>query len=737
LGAGGGLGGRGGPGGAVGVGLPGGGGYYGAGGAGGGGGGLDTNGESTANSARGGGEGGVGPEYGGGHTGNFAGGGGGSLASPGAPGSAAGGNGGRFGGGGGGGVIVFVVAAGGDGGEFGGGGAGGHGGAGGFGGGGGAGGYAGGHGGFGAGGGGGDGAGTYGPGGAFAGSGGSTFNLNARDNSRNSGGGGAALGAQVFVASGASLTLIDTAVGQGTLTPGVAGASSGSNFSGPGLAAGDGLFLAGPTTFSVSAGQTRTVAGSIADVGDQINHPTARGFALARLTKSGAGTLILQSPANSYRGGTVISQGTVAAALPTALPLGPYPVTFNDVNTGATDTALHVEFPDVPHAILVADAGTGNATLASAATSAQPTLFTGPITLNKGLTILARNTTSQDTAHTTGQTRLDGAISGPGGLTIVGGNMVQFRAGAKTYAGPTRVTANSTLSLYDDASTPLNSTLQIDAGSTVVLEGLAFPGGTLAGLSGAGTLANNPFYFQSYVAVGGDNADTAFTGPVTGRVRLSKVGAGTLTLGPRDDANLTLTVGGGSIRLAGDHRVESLFVDTAAPGPQTLDLAGHAVRIFTGGLPGIALESQLNRNVGTVADGIYDSTAAAATRIGIAFAGDARPLLIKLTLAGDADVDGDVDFNDLVRVAQSYNGEEFSAFWDDGDFNYDRKVDFGDLVLLAQNYNGTLAAAGIPGAPGGFGDDVARAFASVPEPAALSAVAFCGLAYSRRRRPRP
>jgi hypothetical protein len=61
-------------------------------------------------------------------------------------------------------------------------------------------------------------------------------------------------------------------------------------------------------------------------------------------------------------------------------------------------------------------------------------------------------------------------------------------------------------------------------------------------------------------------------------------------------------------------------------------------------------------------------------------------------LAGDANHDRAVDFNDLVALAQNYNtaGKTFAR----GDFNYDGNVDFNDLVMLAQRYNTTLAANG-------------------------------------------
>jgi hypothetical protein len=80
---------------------------------------------------------------------------------------------------------------------------------------------------------------------------------------------------------------------------------------------------------------------------------------------------------------------------------------------------------------------------------------------------------------------------------------------------------------------------------------------------------------------------------------------------------------------------------------------------------------------------------------------------------GDATLDGVVDFNDLVKMAQNYNTLT-GMTWFDGDFNYDGAVDFNDLVSLAQNYNSAVPADGLPAMS--FNDAVAAAFAQVPEP---------------------
>jgi len=55
---------------------------------------------------------------------------------------------------------------------------------------------------------------------------------------------------------------------------------------------------------------------------------------------------------------------------------------------------------------------------------------------------------------------------------------------------------------------------------------------------------------------------------------------------------------------------------------------------------------------------------------------------------GDANLDGKVDFNDLVILARHFGMS--GATWANGDFDGDGKVDFNDLVLLARNYGHTV-----------------------------------------------
>lgn len=63
-------------------------------------------------------------------------------------------------------------------------------------------------------------------------------------------------------------------------------------------------------------------------------------------------------------------------------------------------------------------------------------------------------------------------------------------------------------------------------------------------------------------------------------------------------------------------------------------------------------------------------------------------------LFGDANLDGTVEFDDLVRLADHYN--QSSTRWVDGDFNYDNVVNFDDLLTLAVNYGASLVPSPSP-----------------------------------------
>jgi hypothetical protein len=79
-----------------------------------------------------------------------------------------------------------------------------------------------------------------------------------------------------------------------------------------------------------------------------------------------------------------------------------------------------------------------------------------------------------------------------------------------------------------------------------------------------------------------------------------------------------------------------------------------------------------------VGESAYSNTASASTALTAA-----------LATPGDANLDGTVNFEDLLVLAQNYNtaGKQ----WGSGDFNGDGLVNFDDLLLLSKNYNVSLS----------------------------------------------
>jgi hypothetical protein len=227
-----------------------------------------------------------------------------------------------------------------------------------------------------------------------------------------------------------------------------------------------------------------------------------------------------------------------------------------------------------------------------------------------------------------------------------------------------------------------------------------------------------------------------------------------------------LTVGGGRVKVIGGGG-GSVVVRTGGYTPGAgggqVDLADNKLIVdYTGASPLATIRDQIvsGFNAGGAAwagAGIVSSTAGAngSRGLGYAEAGEVPgalaafggevvggpAVLVRYTLAGDATLDGTVDFNDLVRLAQNYErtvSDTTDSWWFSGDFTYDGVVDFNDLVKLAQNYEMALPSEPIAGAPAEFGADLAMAFASVPEPSAglavLAALGLAGVGRRRRRR---
>jgi hypothetical protein len=253
--------------------------------------------------------------------------------------------------------------------------------------------------------------------------------------------------------------------------------------------------------------------------------------------------------------------------------------------------------------------------------------------------------------------------------------------------------------------------------------------------NGGGLVAGPTDLTGSFTQTGG----TATFGQITGTGTLS-VSAGDLILaagaGTSQVSGLSVT-GAGTLDLTTNLlKVNYTTGHDPVAAIRTALVSGYNKDTSTG--PGI-ISSNAQANPGLYAvgyaDGSTDSGSAAVSGNSI----PATQLWLKLTLAGDATLDGIVNFPDLLVVAQNYG--KTGQDWAEGDFNYDGVVNFPDLLLVAQNYGKQLSANQLAQLPSSFASqwqlaeaEIAAQPTAVPEPATTSLLAIGAFGLLARRR---
>jgi hypothetical protein len=261
-----------------------------------------------------------------------------------------------------------------------------------------------------------------------------------------------------------------------------------------------------------------------------------------------------------------------------------------------------------------------------------------------------------------------------------------------------------------------------------------------------------------------------------------KNGAGKLFM---KNVRMPLTINAGSVSILTDggdaatSNISTLSIAGARQGgpTATLDLNNNDLLVGNNSYGNIASLVAAARNGGSWDQPGITSTAArgpGATMLGVVtgaeytsagggplFSGQPflpGDVLVKYTWYGDSDLNGEVNFDDYVRLDNGYNSS--ATGWFNGDFNYSSSIDFDDYVLIDLGFNaqsGTLRRAqaflasddrSMSGmdAPAlhmvarnveRFGAAYARSFlAAVPEPIG-GVVWLVGLTALRRRRMAP
>jgi autotransporter-associated beta strand protein len=298
------------------------------------------------------------------------------------------------------------------------------------------------------------------------------------------------------------------------------------------------------------------------------------------------------------------------------------------------------------------------------------------------------------------------AILGKGGITI--GRNVTLQAGD---------TGTNTLGTSDDAAGTfsgnivLNNALTIQAGTTAAASVSFAPTGTGTGdvvAAGPGTVNFNS---TTAVSLGSLTVSPGVTLNASGVTRLNA--AGTITVGA--GANLNLQAGGTVSSAAGrlTHVANNLALGGSGATIGNLELNNHELLLNNANPATIkgylASAYDPNGNADWGQRGLTSSLAKGnptVYSVGYAYGGDqsaqdagitthggaplgATQTIVRPVLAGDANLDGKVDFFDISQVlGYRYNAGGNNAAYTDGDLDYNGQVDFFDIsVILSANYN--------------------------------------------------
>ncbi|WNJ89729.1 autotransporter domain-containing protein [Bosea sp. 685] len=312
--------------------------------------------------------------------------------------------------------------------------------------------------------------------------------------------------------------------------------------------------LGATTDFSGSTGplgDNRLSAGSIAGVGDYVlgaNELTVGGNGASTtvdgvisggsLVKTGAGTLTLTNSANSYSGGTTISQGRISISDNAQL---------GDVGGGLTFD------------------GGGLVITANVTSARTVTLKAGGGTIDTNGFALELDSLS--------------IISGTGGLTKTGlGDLVL--SGNNTYSGATSV-MQGRLIANSDTALSASSDYSVATGATIeVMDTLQV---AIGSLSGAGKVVIGD---GAILSVGSNAVATVFSGNITGKGSLFMDGPGALTLTGTSSIEGLLVLGGlgcGCSNPTLDISGGSLSVGNPAGGGGGIVVLGGTLRVSNGG----------------------------------------------------------------------------------------------------------------------------------------------------------
>lgn len=488
----------------------------------------------------------------------------------------------------------------------------------------------------------------------------------------------------------------------------------------------------GPVT--VSSNVTSTVAGTklftlanaSATNAVNFNGTVSDGAGVVGIAKTaGAGTVFLNT-ANNISGPNGVNQGVLTATASNALGTGVINITGGGTNTVANGGTLVLTGGiTLPNSALVLTSRTDPATTTPTAhienLSGNNTLG-GNMSINlggsgaivqsdAGTLTLTGNVTNTSNAAFNRPLYIQGA-----GNVVLAGNLL-----AGTNNTSTNATNGLTIIKYGTGTTTISGAANTFFGGITVSAGTV----ALATSPGSGTIVNN----ANLAMV--NSAPLAVTSVISGTGTVQQTGAGTTTISGANTYTGTTSVSSGTL-VATSPAYANILSNGSAAGLDvtggisvfdytgTTSPVGQVKAILTSGYPNFALGQ------------IRSSTLSAGKTIGYADDSSSK-VTIRVTLPGDSNLDGKVDFNDFLVLQNSF-GQADTRF-DQGNFNYDNQTDFNDFLVLQNNFGQSLPGlvAAVSASEYAAVMSITSAGA-VPEPTSLATCALAGLGLMTRRR---
>ena len=314
------------------------------------------------------------------------------------------------------------------------------------------------------------------------------------------------------------------------------------------------------------------------------------------------------------------------------------------------------------------------------------------------------NIASDSTVDGLGEMNISATLTGSGRITKIGGGTLRLSNffGSPARSGPIDVNVGTLMIEGSNATNSVAGTGVITLGVASKLAGRGLISGntSIAGELSPGLSDSSPgtFKFNGNLSLGA-NAFTSIDLNTSGVDSINSAGAATTT-----------TVHG------------TLVLRPTATYSPTILTSFNLVSTVNG------LTGRFDRVTGLTLDSSRS----------IAISYTDKAVVATIARTGDANLDGTVDFNDLLALAQHYNTSTGNS-WAMGDFTGEGTVNFTDMLQLARQY-------GISDVPAGFSAELAAdtsaSFASefklaqslVPEPTTLGLLAAALPMLRRRRR---